>query len=168
MSETGDRITAFIRKEARANIRNNVSLNSLFAWLTNMDMTPIESGWPLASDTMFTCVFMSFILTFFTSMAAKKAAASGVLPAADLALPENSPLRELPTSPWLLGICLGPVMAAVFVPWVVGFCKLAGLDALNFWQLLVLKAFYTVCVTITVIKWVVLRLLNYYANLKQN
>ena len=165
---TGDKITAFIRKEARANIRNNIILNSLFTYLGNRGMSPtVLEGGGVATDTVSTCIFMSLIMTLFTSMAVKKALASGELLAHDLALPENSPLRMLPIKPWLLGLCMGPMMAVAFMPWVVGFCHLIGLHTLSFWQVLAVKAFYTFCITIIVIKWVVLRLLNYYANQRE-
>jgi hypothetical protein len=67
VSEIAERITEFIRRAARANIRNNMILNSLFTWLTNRDMAPAALEGGMAMDTVVTCIFMSAIMTIFTS-----------------------------------------------------------------------------------------------------
>ena len=89
MSEIAERITEFIKRAARANIRNNVILNSIFTWVMNRKMipTPLEKG--IAMDTVITCIFMSAIMTLFTSASVRRAIASGELLGADGALPEG-------------------------------------------------------------------------------
>jgi len=54
-------------------------------------------------------------------------------------------------------------MAFMFMPWIVGFYHLTGLHMLTFWQVIILKAFYTALITVLVIKLVVLRLIVFYA-----
>jgi hypothetical protein len=46
----------------------------------------------------------------------------------------------------------GPVMAFMFMPWIVGFYHLMGLHMLSFWQVITLKAVYTAVITVLVIK----------------
>gem|GEM_PF-1405540 len=44
MSEIAERITEFIKCAARADIRNNVILNSIFTWVMNRKMLPTSLG----------------------------------------------------------------------------------------------------------------------------
>jgi len=44
VSEIAERITEFIKCAARADIRNNVILNSIFTWVMNRKMLPTSLG----------------------------------------------------------------------------------------------------------------------------